>query len=98
MKNQRGFIHIVAVVAITLVAVLMVGAAWYVEENRDGESTVVAVIDINASQVDDITAWKSISYDTTVDTFTLDIPKDWEVINQPLHDKERLPFMMRKGM
>ncbi|MDD5039881.1 MAG: hypothetical protein PHY34_01900 [Patescibacteria group bacterium] len=37
MKNQNGFIHIVVTITICLVAVLMVGAAWYYQQHKSND-------------------------------------------------------------
>ncbi|MBI5037216.1 MAG: hypothetical protein HZC01_00695 [Candidatus Kerfeldbacteria bacterium] len=54
MKDQRGFVYFVPVIAIVLVAIVMVGAAWYVEyndtEDNDGGSQNITITNGPQSQ------------------------------------------------
>lgn len=81
MVKQVGFTHLVVAILISVLAVGMVGAAWWYEENKEGVNTEknelpfseIAELSINSIE------WKKIRYDTHAGySLELTIPKNWD--------------------
>lgn len=102
MHNQFGYIHIIIVILISIMAVGLVGAAWYYENNREVSTALTAttstIIDVDTNSNSNTATvvernWQTIAYKSDDHNFTFDIPEDWELIEQTAHNEERKPFV-----
>lgn len=50
MKNQKGFAYWVVVILISVMAIGLVGVAWYYEKNKEGDNINTSTITTNTSQ------------------------------------------------
>lgn len=96
MKNISGFTHWVIVILISIMAVGLVGVAWYYEVNREDVVILSDLnpgvnLNINSSTV--VKNWQIITYQTNYHNFSFDISIDWENMEQPIHNEERIPLV-----
>ena len=96
MKNQKGFTHWVIVILISVMAVGLVSVAWYYEVNK--EEVVVSSdlnpgVNLNTSTSTVVKNWETITYQSNYHNFSFDIPTDWENMEQPIHNEERIPLV-----
>ncbi|MFA5135176.1 MAG: hypothetical protein WC505_05350 [Patescibacteria group bacterium] len=94
MKYPKGLTHIVLIITIALIAGLMVGAAWYFEQNKGEETSVVNVntasanTNVNTNSTMD-EEQQTYSYATAYHAFSFDLPKSWTVSESNVHAEER---------
>ncbi|MCH7492487.1 hypothetical protein IID19_02730 [Patescibacteria group bacterium] len=83
--NNRGFVAPVIVVLISVMAIGLVGAAWYYEANKDevvittttANTNTVVSSNTNTSSVD-TSNWQTIVYNQREINFSIDLPLDWD--------------------
>lgn len=95
MKNQRGFVHIVVVVAISLVAVLMLTVAVVSEQGRsgDGAGVVNTAVNQNTNTNADVTTVDTsdwLTYENSEWGFSFKYPEEWSIIRDLLWKRVNL--------
>jgi len=96
MRNQKGFVHWVILILISVMVVGLVGAAWYYEEKK-GEHTTVntkvntntittdtnSVVNVNTSVNTNTVANETDDWETytnKANNFKINYPSDWEIV------------------